>query len=167
MKIQSAQPSDECGQLVVICIACLFYHDWEWPTHSWIPSHPKTSTRYLIHRGGGDELVLFAMQKKSHLACWIIQDRGYKISSAPKKEYKLPQNLKIDSLRLQPPIVHNIFPEQSGCDLQGAQLAFILSCPSMLPLSCLDCDPWERGTWHHLGGSNPWLLSVIPKLLVH
>ena len=31
----------------VKCIVCLFYHDWEWPTHSWIPSHSKTSTRYL------------------------------------------------------------------------------------------------------------------------
>ena len=27
-------------------IVCLFYHDWEWPTRSWIPSHPKTTTKY-------------------------------------------------------------------------------------------------------------------------
>ena len=27
-------------------IVCLFYHDWEWPTRSLIPSHPKTTTRY-------------------------------------------------------------------------------------------------------------------------
>ena len=26
---------------------CLFYHDYEWPKLSWIPSHPKTATWYI------------------------------------------------------------------------------------------------------------------------